>query len=190
MSTKSDQPTVLPGKPVRCWINQPSTLQVGHKYHGTNVLAAPDFEGRSKVFFLGGETVSMTVPSQWLSPGWIAAQHGLDTELAGSSADAGACPSVKQQPSLLPAGTVLMPVTLTAENGAKGALIGEFYIKRETSCMSCGCDDEPDDDCEMCNGDGSYVEEIQVPWDVMKDIYAAAVKACAITHGQGALHEL
>ncbi|MCQ2034438.1 hypothetical protein [Stutzerimonas kunmingensis] len=77
----------------------------------------------------------------------------------------------------VPAGYVLMPKTLTAENGAKAALIGEFTIRHEVTCSGCAYD-EADDDCEVCGGEIEYTERVTVPWDVIKDIYAAAVKAC------------
>lgn len=43
----------------RCWINQPSTLQPLHEYHGLNVLVASNHEGYPTViYFLGGPVVS------------------------------------------------------------------------------------------------------------------------------------
>lgn len=78
---------------------------------------------------------------------------------------------------VVPAGYVLMPKALTAENGAKAALIGEFTILHEVTCSGCAYD-EADDDCEVCGGEIEYTERVAVPWDVIKDIYAAAVKAC------------
>jgi hypothetical protein len=51
------------------WIDQPSTLQPLHKYHGTNVLAIP--EGNDyRIYFLSGDTISMQASRNWLSLGW------------------------------------------------------------------------------------------------------------------------
>lgn len=46
----------------RGWINQPSTLQVAHKWHGIRVLYAPYTDDSYAVFFLQGEVVSMILP--------------------------------------------------------------------------------------------------------------------------------
>lgn len=85
----------------------------------------------------------------------------------------------------VPAGYVLMPKALTAENGAKSALIGEFTIRHEVTCSGCAYD-EADDDCEVCGGEIEYTERVTVPWAVIKDIYAAAVKACGTGAAQTA----
>lgn len=73
----------------------------------------------------------------------------------------------------LPDGFCIMPLTLTAANGAKGALSGEFKVSRTVRCHECdgeGCDD--------CGDAGEFEEEITVPWDTIKDIYRAAVDTC------------
>jgi len=49
---------------------------------------------------------------------------------------------------------VMMPRRLTAENGAKALLMGEFYIKLIDNCFACdgtGFDGE----CVNCDGSGS-----------------------------------
>lgn len=56
--------------PRRCWINQPSTLQPLHKYHGQNVLAVPYTDDSQAVYFLSGGVISMVVPSLALSEDW------------------------------------------------------------------------------------------------------------------------
>jgi len=56
-------------KAIRMWIDQPSTLQPLHKYHGTNVLAIP--EGNDyRIYFLSGDTISMQASRNWLALGW------------------------------------------------------------------------------------------------------------------------
>jgi hypothetical protein len=54
----------------RCWINQPSTLQLCHKWHG--VLAHVE-KGNSKIvdiYLLNKNILSMRVPRKILSKGW------------------------------------------------------------------------------------------------------------------------
>lgn len=67
--------------------------------------------------------------------------------------------------------TVTMPRKLTAENGAKAALIGEFVIRFP---LRCHC--EEGEDCDVCGGVGEYMQPVNVPWTTIKEIYAAAVK--------------
>lgn len=69
---------------------------------------------------------------------------------------------------------ILMPRRLTAENGAKAALIGEFSVPSAQACPSCqGCDS---DDCPRCDGEGVVPASILVSWTTIKAIYAAAVE--------------
>lgn len=79
-------------------------------------------------------------------------------------------------PVAVPDGYCLMPQKLTAANGAKGALSGEFHIPRTVTCRECG-----GDGCEDCDDQGEWEEEIPIGWDIIKLIYAAAVEACALT---------
>ncbi len=67
----------------RMWINQPSTLQPDHQYHGRNVLV-PDQPGRDvnrpgtqwptgrilRVWFTEGPVIDTEVFQSSLSPGW------------------------------------------------------------------------------------------------------------------------
>jgi hypothetical protein len=68
--------------------------------------------------------------------------------------------------------TVMMPRELTAENGAKATMIGEFIMNFPMRCC-CGGEDS---DCEVCGGTGEYMQPVNVPWTTIKEIYAAAVK--------------
>ena len=63
-------------RPRRCWINQPSTLQPLHKYHGTLVLAVPYAETSSDCYLLSGDVVSMIAPNLSLSEGWPESLRG------------------------------------------------------------------------------------------------------------------
>jgi len=68
-----------------------------------------------------------------------------------------------------------MPKELTAENGAKGLLSGEFYETIKVDCLAFGdiCHDE---NCEDCKGTGSMEQRIPIQWTTIKEIYAMAVK--------------
>lgn len=77
--------------------------------------------------------------------------------------------------------TVVMPRELTAENGAKSAMIGEFSVGEFIKCGCCdqgnATDDGDDcDDCEFCEGQGGYYIEIPIDWNTIKAIYAKAVE--------------
>lgn len=65
----------------RMWINQPSTLQPLHAYHGTNVLAQPYDGDRMEVFFVSGETVSLITSRTTLSDGWVTEQPTTQDEV-------------------------------------------------------------------------------------------------------------
>lgn len=67
-----------------------------------------------------------------------------------------------------PPDMILMPRRLTAENGAKGALMGEFHVKVHVPCLECH------DDCEECTVD-AQAHKVVIPWPVIKDIYRKAV---------------
>ena len=67
-----------------------------------------------------------------------------------------------------------LPTSLTAENGAKAALIGEFKIPIEVLCLECG--GGMAEECSLCAGSGLHISHhINVPWTTIKDIYAKAV---------------
>lgn len=78
---------------------------------------------------------------------------------------------------VIPDGYVLMPKELTAENGAKAALIGEFYEEREVRNPSyCGCYD-----CDFCHNFPDVqeyeFEKTAISWTSLKAIHRAAVAA-------------
>lgn len=76
----------------------------------------------------------------------------------------------------VPEGFVLMPESITAENGAKYCLSGEFHEVVELECTACDGDDE---DCDACSGGGSYTHRVPVSWTTIKDIYSAAINLLA-----------
>jgi hypothetical protein len=68
-----DQPERCLTNPCRrMWINQPSTLQYEHKFHGQNVLAYNYNRNTltTLVYFTGGEIISCEVFTSALSEGW------------------------------------------------------------------------------------------------------------------------
>lgn len=73
---------------------------------------------------------------------------------------------------------ILMPRRLTAANGAKATLSGEHSEFIELPCTSCD-HDEPDEECGLCGGAGSYMQHVPISWSCIKLIYAQAVEGLA-----------
>jgi len=80
----------------------------------------------------------------------------------------------------IPDGYCLMPRRLTAENGAKALLLGEFKLEVTRECPECLELDEPAEGCEICDGEGEYAQRHIIPWDKIKFIYSEAVKGLAL----------
>ncbi|WP_227640442.1 DUF551 domain-containing protein, partial [Klebsiella pneumoniae] len=59
-----------------------------------------------------------------------------------------------------------------AENGAKGALSGEFSETKFVNCSECFGDDE----CETCDGSGRIEITVPVTWTTIKEIWAKGVE--------------
>jgi hypothetical protein len=61
-------------KMTRYWVNQPSSFQPAHGYHGQNVIAPEnmnDIDGPSvTVYFQNGSVISAKFPKLSLSRGW------------------------------------------------------------------------------------------------------------------------
>jgi len=103
----------------------------------------------------------------------------LRAELVESrSIDASAEPSAAAES--IPDGYCLMPRRLTAENGAKALLLGEFKLEVTRECPECIELDEPTEGCEICDGEGEYAQRHTIPWDQIKFIYSEAVKGLAL----------
>ncbi|MDU4424925.1 MAG: hypothetical protein E7I51_23715 [Raoultella sp.] len=73
---------------------------------------------------------------------------------------------------VIPDGYVMVPLRLTAENGAKEALSGEFSETKFVNCPECFGDDE----CETCDGSGRIEITVPVTWTTIKEIWAKGVK--------------
>ncbi|WP_101880641.1 hypothetical protein [Klebsiella variicola] len=74
-------------------------------------------------------------------------------------------------------GYVMVPLRLTAENGAKEALSGEFSETRFVNCPECFGDDE----CETCDGSGKIEITVPVTWTTIKEIWAKGVEHFSAT---------
>ncbi|WP_254925744.1 hypothetical protein [Citrobacter freundii] len=71
-----------------------------------------------------------------------------------------------------PDGWVMVPMRLTAENGAKGLLSGEFSETTFINCQECFGDDE----CETCDGSGRIEITVPVTWTTIKEIWAKGIE--------------
>lgn len=82
---------------------------------------------------------------------------------------------------LVPTGYCIMPTSLTAENGARALLAGEFSFCQQHVCHECSlCSDESSDGCEICGGEGSYNQHSPVEWTLLKEIYQKAVAGLSL----------
>lgn len=75
---------------------------------------------------------------------------------------------------------VIVPKKLTAENGAKGVLSGEFSETTFISCPECF----GDDDCETCDGSGRIEIKVPVSWTTIKTIWAKGCEYFSIVAPQ------
>jgi hypothetical protein len=69
-------------------------------------------------------------------------------------------------------GCAIVPRELTAENGAKAALIGEFVQRYVAACTEC---DGEGDNCSACEGSGTQEHSLDIDWTTIKEIWKAAV---------------
>ena len=71
---------------------------------------------------------------------------------------------------------VLLPRQLTAENGARNLLMGEFSEMQTITCPVCDGDKDSIIDCFDCGGSGEITGEITVSWITIKAIYKMIVE--------------
>ncbi|WP_329601222.1 hypothetical protein R1C93_15375 [Citrobacter koseri] len=97
-----------------------------------------------------------------------------DVFLAWSAMPRAALKSILQAGNspVTPDGYVLVPKKLTAENGAKSVLSGEFSETKFINCPECFGDDE----CETCDGSGRIEITVPVTWTTIKAIWAKGVE--------------
>ncbi|HAV8559434.1 TPA: Eaa protein [Escherichia coli] len=84
------------------------------------------------------------------------------------------------QVPVTPDGWVIVPKKLTAENGAKGVLSGEFSETTFISCPECF----GDDDCETCDCSGRIEIKVPVSWTTIKTIWAKGCEHFSIVAPQ------
>lgn len=82
--------------------------------------------------------------------------------------------------AVVPDGYCIMPRRLTAENGAKALLLGEFKLETTQECPECRELEEPMEGCEICDGEGEYGQQYTISWDQIKFIYSKAVAGLAV----------
>lgn len=71
---------------------------------------------------------------------------------------------------------VLMPAELTAENGAKALMSGEFFEEKTIICPECAGEGSIDDqECPICESEGNTTTRVPVSWTTIKAIYKKAV---------------
>lgn len=103
--------------------------------------------------------------------GWVVGEMGIIRCACGQAGNS----------PVIPNGYVMVPMRLTAENGAKGALSGEFSETKFVNCPECFGDDE----CETCDGSGRIEITVPVTWTTIKEIWAKGVE-----HFAAALQEV
>ena len=89
-------------------------------------------------------------------------------------------PEASTSSPVTPDGWVIVPKKLTAENGAKGVLSGEFSETTFISCPECF----GDDDCETCDGSGRIEIKVPVSWTTIKTIWAKGCEYFSIVAPQ------
>lgn len=78
---------------------------------------------------------------------------------------------------------ILMPKELTAENGAKAALIGKFFECDRIDCPEC-LEFGFDKYCDFCHGRGVVHIKIPISWTNIKEIYKQAVTLLGREEGE------
>ncbi|HDX8823704.1 hypothetical protein I6F39_12605 [Klebsiella michiganensis] len=99
--------------------------------------------------------------------GWVVGEMGIIRCACGQAGNS----------PVIPNGYVMVPMRLTAENGAKGALSGEFSETKFVNCPECFGDDE----CETCDGSGRIEITLPVTWTTIKAIWVKGVEHFAVT---------
>lgn len=145
-------------------IHYPTTLKAGDKLY-RHAQPAPIVERE---------------PIAWLNDAYLA-RGVVDGEVGSEDAGPGYIPVYREagpQPApVVQDGYVMVPMRLTAENGAKGALSGEFSETRFVNCPECFGDDE----CETCDGSGKIEITVPVTWTTIKEIWAKGVEHFSAT---------
>lgn len=114
----------------------------------------------------------------WSDPDTGAFEFGNDTQRGYSSTLEELAEGIRAlhpnagNSQTIPEGYVMVPMRLTAENGAKGVLSGEFSETKFVNCPECFGDDE----CETCDGSGRIEIKVPVSWTTIKDIWIKGIE--------------
>ncbi|EFO8872551.1 molecular chaperone DnaJ [Salmonella enterica subsp. enterica serovar Infantis] len=145
-------------------------------------IAADMWNACRAAMLQGGQPVSNRDELQVI--GWLRSDYNSDDKRAPNaplfmlgSNDPSDAWGVKYIPlsgnsPVIPGGWVMVPKKLTAENGAKSLLSGEFLETTFISCPECFADEE----CESCDGSGRIKIEVPVSWTTIKAIWNKGVE--------------
>ncbi|WP_256583292.1 hypothetical protein [Pseudomonas sp. SWI44] len=175
---KGDAPVAKAGQIYPVWTNSHGAVTAAME-DGTRLGLRPaEFEVESW-HHLAAEPAPQPHPEpiSWLvgtAIWWTKAEAERDAAQTG-------LPIVPVGPLIsIPDGYCLMPKRLTAENGAKALLLGEFKLEVTQACPECRKLDEPVEGCEICDGEGEYGQRHTIPWELIKYIYSEAVRGLAL----------
>lgn len=160
---------------IRELVNQLRDIAI--EYHGTGQLREKIARVvRAHMIQAGNSPVHSGLrPEQNIgSPAQSPIDHGYrpECECSGCKTTARICAELAGNSPVIPDGYVMVPMRLTAENGAKGALAGEFSETKFVNCSECFGDDE----CETCDGSGRIEVTVPVSWTNIKEIWAKGVE--------------
>ena len=129
---------------------------------------ALDFEPKTAEARCGNSPAKNSV-----APAQSPIDHGYrpGCECSGCKTTVRICAELAGNSPVIPDGYVMVPMRLTAENGAKAALIGEFNLEYTLTCHECfgeGCYD--------CSGEGAWINTIPIDWTTIKEIWAKGVE--------------
>lgn len=154
-------------------------------YAAPQVTSVPDemtYEQAREITSKRSFLVDRDSPASLFAAGYNACR--MDVYLAAPAVQAEQLSGNTEQVSqlVLPEGYALVPIRLTAENGAKGLLSGEFSETKYINCPECFGDDE----CETCDGSGRIEITVPVSWTTIKEIWAKGVEHFAAAPKQEA----
>lgn len=174
------------GQPVDEWRDMASAPR-----DGTMVRLLVEFEEHStedadQAPTIGANNFDHDGEDRWQFAGWC---WSHDHFVEGKGVPVGWLPMllVHQAPAALPDGYCIMPRSLTAENGAKALLLGEFKVTVTKECPECAELDDLNEHCEICDGEGQYSQSHTISWDQIKFIYSKAVGGLSLSPGRAEL---
>jgi hypothetical protein len=69
-------------------------------------------------------------------------------------------------------GKVVLPVVPNITTAMKAEHLGEYSMKFPIACHECE-GEQGHEGCRVCEGNGQYMHEINIPWTACKQIYQA-----------------